>query len=294
MRLFEFVENETKLLNVGSSPIEISTIESGRVGPNVFMTGGVHGDELHGPIIVERLYNLVRARGLVKGTIYFIPFMNPRATKAKKRGYKNQDLNRSFPAQGKSPTDYIADYFQKNIIPNCDAGIDFHSGNPYVRLAEHIRIDYTYDAAVNIAAACGTLVTNEPHSGGTLRHYAATKGVPVMTYEGGKGLEIDPNILKSGVRVGLNFLNHFGMINTSYSTRSTMLPKSISINTPIAGSLKLYKKAGDYVEEGELLATVDNREIRAYDTGYVISCLETDDVFASQEIFEIGIPDMSL
>jgi predicted deacylase/putative intracellular protease/amidase len=77
-------------------------IESGRTGPTVMVTAGVHGDEPAGPLALEQ----VRCWPIAKGRLVLVPRCNPVALAAGSRVLPEvpqqvADLNRNFPRAGK-------------------------------------------------------------------------------------------------------------------------------------------------------------------------------------------------
>ncbi|MEM1076678.1 MAG: succinylglutamate desuccinylase/aspartoacylase family protein, partial [Pseudomonadota bacterium] len=113
----------------GSILIPICIIRNG-AGPCALFTGGNHGDEYEGPIALHRLARELKV-DQVRGTILLIPTMNHPAVVAGTRvsPIDAGNLNRSFPGRPDgTPTEKIADYFQRVLLPRADLVLDFHSG----------------------------------------------------------------------------------------------------------------------------------------------------------------------
>src|SRR5882757_6821730 len=113
----------------GSVMIPIAVIRNGE-GPTALLTGANHGDEYEGPIA---LFDLARTLdpASVRGRVIIVPAMNTPAFRAGTRTspIDKGNLNRSFPGRPDgTPTQKIADYFQRVLLPMADIVLDFHSG----------------------------------------------------------------------------------------------------------------------------------------------------------------------
>ncbi len=113
----------------GSIMIPICVIKNG-TGPRALLTGGNHGDEYEGPVVLTELAHSLRAEDIA-GTVIIIPFMNQPAFAAGTRVSPLDDanMNRIFPGKPDgTPTEKIADYFRRTLLPMADIVLDFHSG----------------------------------------------------------------------------------------------------------------------------------------------------------------------
>ncbi len=113
----------------GSILIPICVVKN-RKGPCALFTGANHGDEYEGPLALTALANELRAEE-VSGTVIIVPFMNHPAFLAGTRvsPLDQVNLNRAFPGQPDgSPSQKIADYFQRTLLPMADLVLDYHSG----------------------------------------------------------------------------------------------------------------------------------------------------------------------
>ena len=113
----------------GSIQIPITQVKNGS-GPCALLTGANHGDEYEGPLALIELAATLRAEA-VSGTVIILPFMNYPAFLAGTRvsPLDHLNMNRVFPGKPDgSPTEKIADYFQRTLLPMADLVLDFHSG----------------------------------------------------------------------------------------------------------------------------------------------------------------------
>jgi N2-acetyl-L-2,4-diaminobutanoate deacetylase len=113
----------------GSIQIPITQVKNGE-GPCALLTGASHGDEYEGPLaLVDLAANLMPQE--ISGRVLIIPFMNHPAFLAGTRlsPLDALNMNRVFPGRPDgAPTEKIADYFQRILLPMADVVLDFHSG----------------------------------------------------------------------------------------------------------------------------------------------------------------------
>jgi predicted deacylase len=97
-------------------------------GPTVFVSGGVHGDEVIGVEIIRRL---LKAPGIaaMRGTLLAIPIVNAFGFINHSRYLPDRrDLNRMFPGSASGPlASRLAHQFMSEIVLRSDLGIDLHS-----------------------------------------------------------------------------------------------------------------------------------------------------------------------
>ena len=98
-------------------------------GPITLIVSGVHGAELSSQVAAMRLiHNLNKLENTksIKGTIYIIPFVAPRATAANSRFFNGRNLN-SIAHRVGTPTNNIVQFVKENQIV---AVGDFHCTRP--------------------------------------------------------------------------------------------------------------------------------------------------------------------
>jgi len=67
----------------------------------------------------------------LKGQVILIPALSFEAVKNSSRvnPLDNKNMNRAFPGDPNgTPTEMMADFLERELIPSCDAVIDLHSG----------------------------------------------------------------------------------------------------------------------------------------------------------------------
>ncbi len=94
-------------------------------GKVVFITAGCHGNEIPPQVAAMKLIQYLQTHS-IKGTVYVMPFMNPKGTAANVRDYKGIHLNKL--AHKKGTISYKTVQLIKRF--RCDAYGDFHATRP--------------------------------------------------------------------------------------------------------------------------------------------------------------------
>ncbi len=113
----------------GQIVIPVAILHGG-AGPTVLLTGGVHGDEYEGQIVLGALARELDPAS-VHGRIIIVPTANPAAALAGKRTspIDGGNLARLFPGDPNGgPTSQIAEGMTRLLLPQVDFLVDFHSG----------------------------------------------------------------------------------------------------------------------------------------------------------------------
>jgi N-alpha-acetyl-L-2,4-diaminobutyrate deacetylase len=253
----------------GAIMIPIAVIKNGD-GPTALLTGANHGDEYEGPIALHELAVTLQARDIT-GRVIIVPAFNYPAFRAGTRTspIDKGNMNRSFPGRPDgTPTEKIADYFQRTLLPLADVAVDFHSGGrtldfvPFA--AAHILDDKVNQAACFAAMAA----FNAPYSVQLLEidnvgmydtAVEALGKVLVSTELGGGGTSTAKSnmIAKKGLR---NILIHFGILRGEMQIDPTVrldMPDDTCFTIcETDGMHEPLVDLGEMVEKGDVLARV--------------------------------------
>ncbi|MEL7092494.1 MAG: succinylglutamate desuccinylase/aspartoacylase family protein [Pseudomonadota bacterium] len=284
------------------TPVNMSlhAIHGRRDGPTLFVSAGVHGDEVIGVEIVRRLLK-TREVGSVRGTLLVVPIVNTFGFLAHSRYLPDRrDLNRCFPgsAQG-SLAARLADLFMTQIVARSDYGIDLHSAAIHRTNLPQVRVSPGNKTTLALATAFGApVILTSAIRDGSLRHSAAERGVDVLLYEAGEGLRFDEMAVRAGVSGILRVMRHLGMLAAKSGTRprakSILCTRSRWMRAPAGGLLRAFKAEGDIVEAGTVLGAVADPsgeadvEITAEDDGIIIGRAVMPVVNEGDAIFHIA------
>ena len=113
-----------KIIKLAKSGTPVIKFKGGK-GKIVFITAGCHGNEIPSQVAAMKLIKYLETH-YIKGTVYVMPFMNPKGTAANVRDYKGVHLNKK--ANKKGTISYKTVKMIKKF--KCDAYGDFHATRP--------------------------------------------------------------------------------------------------------------------------------------------------------------------
>ena len=136
--------------------MSVHTVHGKRAGPTVFVSSGIHGDEVIGVEIVRRLLRLPNIDRL-RGTLLAVPIVNTFGFLNHSRYLPDRrDLNRCFPGStGGSLAARLAHLFMTDIVARCDLGIDLHSAAVHRSNFPQIRISPNNPRTLELARVFG-------------------------------------------------------------------------------------------------------------------------------------------
>ncbi|WP_420573657.1 succinylglutamate desuccinylase/aspartoacylase family protein [Kordia sp.] len=268
----EAIEKETitrywlKIVEDGlGSPISIPVIvaKGAKEGKTVGVTAAVHGNELNGISVIQKLFSEIDTSEL-KGTIVGIPVVNvPSYVRNKRRFIDDVDLNHIMPGSenGNVSQAYTWQVVHK-IIHQFDYLVDLHTASNGRINSYYVRADMKDEVVQKMALLQNAqIIVHNPPSDGTLRGTADELGIPAITMEVG-----DPNLFQKGlIRDGLtgiyNLLGYLNLLDCEVeeNDEETMIcQKSYWIYTAKGGLLTVHAKLTEVVEKGTKIATLRN------------------------------------
>ena len=248
------------------TPVSMSVhvIRGARPGPTLFVSAGIHGDEVIGVEIVRRL---LRAPNLdrLRGTLLAVPIVNAFGFMNHSRYLPDRrDLNRCFPGSaGGSLAARLAGLFMREIVERSQIGIDLHSAAVHRTNMPQIRISPSKPETLALAKAFGApIILTSKLREGSLRQAAQRCGVDILLYEAGEGLRFDENAVRVGLVGILRTLAHAGMVRQKGIARprtsSLFSTSSYWLRSPAGGLLRTFKSTGDPVNAGDILGVVSD------------------------------------
>ena len=266
------------------TPVSMSVhvVHGTAAGPTVFVSAGIHGDEVIGVEIVRRL---LRAPNLdkLKGTLIVIPIVNAFGFINHSRYLPDRrDLNRMFPGStAGSLASRLAHLFLNEIVVRSDLGIDLHSAAIHRTNLPQVRISPDNPRTAELAEVFGApVILQSPLRAGSLRGAAKDIGKDILLFEAGEGLRFDEMSVRAGVAGILRVLRHLGMVSAKGVEKSKNKPQYCTsskwLRAPAGGILRTFRADGDVVAEGDVMAIVSDpfgeneREVTAPFNGIVV------------------------
>ncbi|GAB5551021.1 MAG: succinylglutamate desuccinylase/aspartoacylase family protein [Saprospiraceae bacterium] len=240
--------------------IQAHVIRSKNDGPTALVLGGVHGDEVNGVEIVRRsieegLYNDLQA-----GTVIAIPVVNIYGFINFSRDVPDgKDINRSFPgSRSGSLASRVAFHLSRKILPLADFGIDFHTGGRGNFNYPQIRYTTGHEESEQLAKVFAPpILLAKKTITKSLRKYSMELEIPMLVYEGGENLRMDPYSTTEGLEGLKRVLIHKKMLPGEVKGKTSgHFAKSSWIRSPKAGMFQFVKKSGDTIKKGEVIGFI--------------------------------------
>lgn len=264
-------------------------------GNKLFITGGIHGDEVNGVYAVGEIVKWLEAeidQAKLNGELYIFPILNPSAFAAGIRvtPEDGKDLNRQFGEDlgqiEATMSEAMANSLVESFFSKCNMGVDFHDAGNGALFLPHTRIhkndaDKCVSCSRELARYFGTEYILEREGDMKMMAVALNNkhNVPVITVEIGGAQQIYPEAGKIAISGVSNLL----VANSMYPGKIDVPKKQYLIQRRIGarfstGSVvELTVKLGDRVEKGEkvgerfLPVQARREDILAPDSGVIFS-----------------------
>lgn len=245
-----------------ASSLAVRVLHGATPGPRVFVSAAIHGDEIVGTAVVQRLAQELDPQR-ISGTVLLVPVANIFGFLNRSRYLPDRrDLNRSFPGSANgSLAGQVAHIFYREVVARCTLGIDIHSAAIHRYNLPQIRIKAGNNRLVELAMAFGApVIIESPLRDGSLRDLAQKHGVEMLLLETGEALRFDRLSIETGVAGVMRVLAHLGMIEADDGLASVGIParanRTVWVRSPRGGTMHPARQAGDPVRQGDLLGCV--------------------------------------
>ena len=293
----------TTMATGNASSLALRVLHGAKPGPAVFVSAAIHGDEIIGTAVIQRLAQEIDPAALA-GTLLLVPAANIFGFITHTRYLPDRrDLNRSFPGSaGGSLAGQLAHIFYREVVARCSLGIDIHSAAVHRYNLPQIRIAAGNRRLVELAMAFGApVIIESPLRDGSLRDLAQKHGVDMLLMEAGEALRFDRLSIETGVAGVNRVLAHLGMTEADDGLSEVGIParanRSVWVRSPRGGVTHRVRRSGDPVRKGDLLACVaglfgeDAQEIVSPADGIVIGHATLPVVHQGDALFHIAVID---
>ncbi len=253
----------------GSLLAPIVVVQNGP-GKTILLTGGSHGDEYEGPILLRKLAQQLQPEQ-IQGRVIILPALNFPALLSGQRlsPIDGGNMNRAFPGQRDGTiTQAIAHYVQHLLLPLADIVVDLHSGGYSLEfvpsaivheLGDRQQMDATLAALQAFGAPVG-LILEELDADGMLDTAAERAGKIFLSTELAGAGSVSVAALDVGWRGLQNLLAHFGIARespppmTPVATRLLAVPDGdCYLIAPASGIFEPFLTLGGEVRAGQAL-----------------------------------------
>lgn len=229
-------------------------------GPVALVLGGVHGDEVNGIEIVRRSVEEALYQSIQCGTIIVIPVVNIYGFINFSRDVPDgKDINRSFPgSRSGSLASRVAFHLSKKVLPLVNFAVDFHTGGRGNFNYPQIRYTAGHGPSEELARIFGApyLLAKKtiPKS---LRKHSIELDIPMLVYEGGENLRLDPYSTAQGMEGLKRLLIAKGLLPGDVQKKPFLhFAKTAWIRSPKAGMFQWMMKSGQLVKKGEQIGYI--------------------------------------
>lgn len=234
-----------------------------RPGKVLGITAALHGNELNGIPIIQRLFRQLDPSQL-SGTIIGVPVVNVPSFLRQKRVYTDgRDLNHLMPGRPNgSASEAYAHAVFSHLVDPLDYLIDLHTASSGRINSFYIRADMD-DAETRTVALLQNpqIIVHNPPSDATLRGVATAHGVRAITLELGDPKVFQKTLISAGLRGIQNLMVHLEMMEgiiMSPTQAPIICKKSYWLYTDEGGILTVHPNLTDRIEKGQHIATVRN------------------------------------
>jgi predicted deacylase len=254
------------LVNDGlGAPVYIPVIiaRGRKDGPVVGLTAAVHGNELNGIPVIQKVFTEIDVN-LLCGTVIGVPVVNvPSFFRRKRRFIDGVDLNHIMPGKKNGNVSQVYAYrFMQRVVRQFDYLLDLHTASFGRINSYYIRADLNNEQTKKMALLQNSqIIVNNPPSDGTLRGAAAELGIHAITLEVG-----NPNLFQKGmIRSSLtgihNLLVYLGMTEGDIDeaiVAPVICSDSYWLYTSSGGLLSVLPNITDKIKQDQLIGIMRN------------------------------------
>lgn len=242
-------------------PIKI--IHGKNAGPTLLIFAAMHGNEINGTDIINRLIHLPGIKKLA-GTLITIPVVNVYGLINRSRHLPdNTDLDSCFPgSEHGSNAARLANIITKDIFSKADYCIDLQTGPLNYSNLPQLYINFNNSTSKELATEFNTpVILNTNSKPGSLRSIADQHGTPYLMYEAGEAMRFDNSTIKTGLTGILNVMRKLQMLPEKHSTRnkgakSFFAEKCTWVHSPASGISYTQCKLGQHIKKGDKIAVI--------------------------------------
>ncbi len=228
-------------------------------GPVLGITAAIHGNELNGIPVIQRLIRNIDPR-LLRGTIVGALTLNVPGLMLHQRQFNDgTDLNRIAPGRpdGNVSEIYIHRLVQK-LLPSLGYLIDLHTASAGRVNSWYIRADMDRKATARMARLQNPdIILHNAANDGTFRGTASSMGIEAITLELRDPHIFQFDVIGDALRGVENVMVDLNMIESNGPRRvqSTIYcPDSFWLYSDDGGILNVPVKIGQMLEKGQLMA----------------------------------------
>jgi predicted deacylase len=279
--------------------IPVHVYRSVNDGPVLLLCAGMHGDETNGIEIIRQLLRSGHFSKLKKGSVLAMPIINIISFLNHSRELPDgKDLNRCFPgSQSGSLGSRIAYDMMKDIVPQIDLGVDFHTGGAKINNFPQVRCLFKDNRSLELAKMFGSpFILNSGYREKSFRLEACRLGKPVLVYEAGESMRFNEKAITEGVNGCLRLMRNLGMIDIDLEDGITrILTETTWVRADASGMFRTTRKYGSYIKKSEVIGSISDpygeteHTLTAPESGYIIGINNQPVINEGDALIHIGM-----
>jgi uncharacterized protein len=241
----------------------INVVHGKKAGPCLLVIAAMHGNELNGAEIINRLLQLNNIKKL-KGTLITVPIMNVYGFINKAQTLPGgTPLSENFPGspQGTHAA-RLAHLFCSEIFTQADYCLDLQTGWLNHSNLPQVFVTDGNEKELELARAFAAPVISEVITPkGSLRTHANKEQTPYLVYEAGEAMRFDESSIRIGIKGTVNLMRHIEMLPASSKAPSKKQTSFIMrdtrwVRSPTSGISHSTTTLGQQVKKGALLTII--------------------------------------
>ncbi|MCX8212209.1 MAG: succinylglutamate desuccinylase/aspartoacylase family protein [Lewinella sp.] len=232
-------------------------------GPVLGLTAAIHGDELNGISVIQRLFADIDVSEL-RGTVVAIPVVNIPGFNHQQRFFGDgSDINHLMPGKADGNASQVYAYrLVTRFLKQVDHLLDLHTASRGRVNSYYVRADMSQESTRKLALLQNPqLIVHNPPNDGTFRGTADDLDIPAITLEVGNPGVYQKKLIRSGLVGVHNVLSHLKMTDDEIEelTIPTIIcKKSYWVYTETGGLLQVQVDLLERVKAGQLIASLRN------------------------------------
>lgn len=271
-------------------------------GPVFGVTAAVHGNEINGIPVIQRLFRHIDTKRL-RGTLVGVPVVTLPAFFDSRRTFgEGWDLNRIMPGRADGhPGEVYAHRFLTRFILKLNYLVDLHTASFGRINSLYVRADLRNDRARRMAMLQSPeIIVHNEAKDGTVRDAAMDHGIAAITVEVGDPLRFQTRLIRDSLHGLQSVLHDIGMIDEPHDEPQhdpIICGRSYWLYAQHGGLLEVLPGAAHEVEKDEPIARVRNvfgdliATYRAPEAGVVVGRSTNPICGTGSRILHLGIPE---
>lgn len=232
-----------------------------KAGPVFGITAVVHGNELNGIPVIQRLFRKLDPSTL-RGTLVACVVVNIPGYLSNERQFLGSwDLNHAFPgrARGNSVQVY-AHRFTERVVRHFDVMVDLHTASFGRVNSLYVRADMTQELTARMAYLHRPqIIVHNPPNDRTLRGRAEQLGIPAVTIEIGNPQRYHGDFIRRTLQGVRSVLADQKMVRQRPLTpgpEPVLCRRSDWLYTDTGGLLEVFPQVNERIDKGQRIAEI--------------------------------------